>query len=210
MAKFTYSVWGLDVWGNEADGWETNDRWREGKVVIDDNWNDAEVIKALFDAGYLNTAGARHFTVGGDEFMLTVDRAKNGRPLLTLEREGAGGKARKARKARGGKARGGKGRKLSKVTALKRLESAWFKSYRNQYASPNAATDAIHAAGTAALNAGATEKEYNDAMDRALARSSGKPFKSWYQGGVGGKRRKAQSGAAGLVAAAKALKQVWR
>lgn len=106
MAKFTYTVWGLDVWGNASDGWETNDRWREGKVVIDDNWNDAEVIKALFDAGYLNTAGARHFIVGGDEFMLTVDRTKNGRPLLTLEREVAGGKARKPR---GGKARSKRG-----------------------------------------------------------------------------------------------------
>lgn len=58
MKRTTYTLWSLDVWGNAEEGFEVNDRsaWSRDFVIEHegDAPTDAEVLRALFNAGYLN------------------------------------------------------------------------------------------------------------------------------------------------------------
>ncbi len=49
-----YELWSFDVWGNEKDGYEVNDRsnWTYN-FQMDSESTDAQIVKALVDWGFL-------------------------------------------------------------------------------------------------------------------------------------------------------------
>jgi hypothetical protein len=78
-----WKVWGLDVWGNEEDGYDVNDRYDHGIICIIDEPTDEEILKAV-DLDYRNPS---KFDIDGDDGYLHIERVRDGRPLLQLERE---------------------------------------------------------------------------------------------------------------------------
>jgi hypothetical protein len=99
-----FTVWSYDVWGNETDGFEVNDRCKLGTVEIPDSaltppasvmsadafhaWgkaSDKAIIAALVEGGYLASARFK-FEVEGDDDRIEITHAPTGRPLLGLER----------------------------------------------------------------------------------------------------------------------------
>jgi hypothetical protein len=116
-----YSVIGLDVWGHgpdehkdydcdgECDGYTVNNAWRIGEIeVLADRHDynvgsphaftsyfasDETIVKALVEAGYL-TPDCTPVDIeidGENDYGLSVDRKKDGKPLLQLERIPQGG-----------------------------------------------------------------------------------------------------------------------
>ena len=82
----TWRVFTLDVWGNEEDGFDVNDRWPAGEIETSDEPTDAEVWCRLLEAGI-----ARGLISDGefdwcDEALLCVSEAATGRPVFQLER----------------------------------------------------------------------------------------------------------------------------
>jgi len=82
-----YQVWGLDVWGNEEDGFTVNDRYRIQKVRFP-NHSSTAVIRTLKREGLLKkhvtTRDARVEEWGEEDFYL-VD-AKTDEPIFQLEK----------------------------------------------------------------------------------------------------------------------------
>lgn len=84
----TWTVWSLDVWGNERDGYQVNDRSRAGTVRIRRDAPDAEIVRSLVRGGFLRKGvTSRNVDIRGQE-ILEVEDAGTGEPVLqlTLER----------------------------------------------------------------------------------------------------------------------------
>jgi hypothetical protein len=92
-----YSVWTLDVWGDE-DEWTVNDRSRAGSVSVrtdrqnkSGSWDisNRSLIRALIEGHYLEPGlSTREVEIDGeDDGVLFVDSAMNGFPVLQLEYE---------------------------------------------------------------------------------------------------------------------------
>lgn len=72
----TYTVYSLDVWGNAEDGYEVNDSFKVGTI-----------LSALKSVGIIaNHIKLFDIVIDGDDFMITIDDAKDGRPVFTLGR----------------------------------------------------------------------------------------------------------------------------
>lgn len=84
------TVWSLDVWGNEHDGYEVNDRSKFGiydKPYADID-TDEKVLDFLKGIGFLRAdVKASQLIIDGDETMLHVDIARNGAPFAQIEIE---------------------------------------------------------------------------------------------------------------------------
>ena len=98
----TYTLWTYDVWGNAEEGYDVNDRScldREFAIptthevfnvgtpqeFATDEPTDAQIIKALKDAGYLKkSVQSRRLTIDGEPESMTVDYC-DGFPLFGLE-----------------------------------------------------------------------------------------------------------------------------
>lgn len=100
-----YDVWSLDVWGNEEDRFEVNDRscylreaefpttheiYNQGtEQEFSDDWpTDAQILETLQEIGFL----AEKCTLddididGESEYSLYISEERNGFPLCQLER----------------------------------------------------------------------------------------------------------------------------
>lgn len=88
-APGTWKVLTLDVLGNEKDGYEVNASYYTGKEIeLPAEPSDAQVRRALVEAGYLNKASqVRHLDFDGDDQTININRKRDGRPLLTIQRE---------------------------------------------------------------------------------------------------------------------------
>ena len=87
MAKF--QVWSLDVWGNETDGFDVNDRAKVGTIDLVDDCPDMEVIDALVDAGIAYAArDVRHSpsVEWDDENTAMIYAPRTGKPLFEIDR----------------------------------------------------------------------------------------------------------------------------
>ena len=85
MSKFT--VFFLDVWGNESDGYEVNDRSSCGTIELPFNFSDQDMIQALLDADILCSFGGKIadvFTIDSDDQGLSIYRKSDGMPLFQL------------------------------------------------------------------------------------------------------------------------------
>jgi hypothetical protein len=87
MALKVYTLWSYDVWGNEEDGWEVNDRCCLSRLfeihAAGDDATDEEIRLALVACGYLKDGFA--IETDGDDRMIEVTQANNGYPLFGLE-----------------------------------------------------------------------------------------------------------------------------
>lgn len=80
-------VWTYDVWGNEKDGYEVNDRYEVGTYKDMDSIfqaKDGDIISWLKDEGHLvKGTHLKSFEIDGDgEQYLTIDF--KGRPILEV------------------------------------------------------------------------------------------------------------------------------
>lgn len=88
MNKHLFSVYSLDVLGNELEGFEVNDRNNLGDVELDPS-DDQDIIQALLDADILASFSgtvADTFVIDGDDSLIFIDSKSDGFPLLQLER----------------------------------------------------------------------------------------------------------------------------
>lgn len=104
MKTVKYDVWSLDVWGNEEDGFDVNDRscfqcevefpttheiYNEGTDrEFSDDWpTDQQIIDTLIEIGFLNTdVKLEDITIDGEnDFSLYLDQAENGFPICQLD-----------------------------------------------------------------------------------------------------------------------------
>lgn len=82
----TWRVFSLDVWGNETDGFEVNDRCYVGAIETSDYPPDAEVWCCLLEAGIAKGVISRAHFDWADEALLSIDDNETGRPVFQLER----------------------------------------------------------------------------------------------------------------------------
>lgn len=82
----TWIVYSLDVWGNEEDGFEVNDRCRVGTIETSDEQVDAEVWAALIKAG-IARGSISHASFDGDDTLIMINTQDDGRPVFQLELE---------------------------------------------------------------------------------------------------------------------------
>ena len=81
-----WQVWGLDVWGNDIDGYEVNDRYRHGAIELSKSYLDEELLSALKDQGLLNEfCTLEQINIDGDDTSLYIDDASNSQPIYQLD-----------------------------------------------------------------------------------------------------------------------------
>ena len=84
----TYNVHGLDVWGNEKDGFEVNDVYpSRGRVKIHDDASDAEVVRVLKAEGLIDrNIRFKSVEVDWNErgYEIYINEARSGRPVYEL------------------------------------------------------------------------------------------------------------------------------
>ena len=80
----TYTLWSYDVWGNENDGWEVNDRfalYRELELTTTNSTEERAIldaIKAVPNVGIDWTQS--------DEYRIEIVHRTTGKPLGCIER----------------------------------------------------------------------------------------------------------------------------
>ena len=81
-----YTVYSLDVLGNAEDGYDVNDSFKVGTIVVQNADSDREILAALKSVGIIaNHIRLSDVVIDGDDYMITIDDAKDGRPVFTLE-----------------------------------------------------------------------------------------------------------------------------
>jgi hypothetical protein len=90
MSTYSYTVWSLDVWGNDDDGYEVNDRCKVGTIDLDATTvidSDQGLMEALIEAGYLKPGSDSVGEVEGEsDYTLFIGDGDTGCPWLQLER----------------------------------------------------------------------------------------------------------------------------
>ena len=107
--KCYYDVWNLDVWGNEDDGFDVNDRscyWRAAEFpTVCTKYNvgtpnefknvwpsDAQILQTLKDIGFLkDSCKLADITIDGEHEQLFIEESNNGYPICQLEQVDNGG-----------------------------------------------------------------------------------------------------------------------
>jgi len=80
----SWIVYSLDVWGNEEDGFNVNDRCQVGTVETSDDAPDAEVWCALIEAG-IARGTISQASFDGDDGLIMIDEKETGKPVFQLE-----------------------------------------------------------------------------------------------------------------------------
>jgi hypothetical protein len=86
MAK--WRVFSLDVWGNEKDGYDVNDRRQVGTIDLKYKaFSDDQLLKALVDAGIatMKRSDKNHIFIDGGEDYISIDY--KGKPVFQLDKE---------------------------------------------------------------------------------------------------------------------------
>jgi hypothetical protein len=84
---YRWDVYGLDVWGNEEDGFEVNDSWKIGSVRLGEDPTDEEITSALIGNGYLKSrVTADQLDIDGDDMSLFVSDIDTGEPVFNMFR----------------------------------------------------------------------------------------------------------------------------
>ena len=88
-AVHNYEIITLDVWGNNEDGFEVNDKFATGRFIeLKDNATDWDVCQILKGHGLLLPGTrTRELCITDDGFdTITIDDIDNGQPLFELRR----------------------------------------------------------------------------------------------------------------------------
>lgn len=83
----TWRVFTLDVWGNEEDGFEVNDRREAGQIETSDEPTDNEVWSALLLADIAKGPFRQASFDGDAETTIFIEDRETGRPVFQLERQ---------------------------------------------------------------------------------------------------------------------------
>ena len=86
-AATTYTVHGLDVWGNAREGFDVNDVYpSRGRVTIFDDATDAEVVQALKREGFISPRiRVASVAIDGESgYSLYINEARTGKPVYEL------------------------------------------------------------------------------------------------------------------------------
>ena len=84
----TYRIYELDVWGNEADGFDVNDAFRTHFTCeLPDNFTDTELINKLKDFYFAPSVNNDDVEISdiGDDTVIYIDY--NGKPQIELRLE---------------------------------------------------------------------------------------------------------------------------
>lgn len=85
MTTHKLDVFGIDVWGNEEDGWEQNDYWPVKRgIEVDENATELQILNALKDAGVVRedvNLNECEFVWYGEGFEGELLEAANQRPV---------------------------------------------------------------------------------------------------------------------------------
>lgn len=79
-----WNVYALDVWGNEEDGYDVNDRFLIGE--FDDNGKE-DIVSWLYLKEFTASDNPEDFEVEDYEFNICVSWAEDGMPMFSLERK---------------------------------------------------------------------------------------------------------------------------
>lgn len=81
----TWNVFTYDVWGNDEDGFEVNDRYDWGSVKLPEDAPGKVVIQTIKDFGiFAQDALAEEFKIDGDGSIMVIEDARNDCPLCEL------------------------------------------------------------------------------------------------------------------------------
>lgn len=80
----TYTLWSYDVWGNEKDGWEVNDRCALDRNLELPSTNSTDE-RAILDAVEANAHVGIDWTQS-DEYRLELTDRTTGKPIGCIER----------------------------------------------------------------------------------------------------------------------------
>ncbi len=83
-SKRSWKIWTYDVWGNEKDGYEVNDRFPHGVVDLPENPTDAEIGKMLNREFFSKPQRVNTLAFDGDDMVIYVNRKRDGFPILEL------------------------------------------------------------------------------------------------------------------------------
>jgi hypothetical protein len=75
----------FDVWGNTQDGWEVNNMSIVfNDLVIAENSTNKDIVKYLYDIGFLNTHDMRRIVVEDMGDMIEIHAKKGLKPVCSL------------------------------------------------------------------------------------------------------------------------------
>lgn len=80
-----WQVWSLDVWGNDEDGFNVNDRYDWGFLQLPEDVSDEVVIRTIKDFGFFTKdAVVGDFEIDGDDSIIYITDVDTGCPLCEL------------------------------------------------------------------------------------------------------------------------------
>lgn len=81
----TWNVFTYDVWGNDEEGFQVNDRYDWGSLELLEDASDEMVVQAIKDFGvFAKDALVGEFEIDGDDSAIYITAANNGCPLCEL------------------------------------------------------------------------------------------------------------------------------
>jgi hypothetical protein len=86
---YQWNVVTYDVWGNEDEGFEVNDSHGAGHIELEDEeqFDDEILLQKLTEAGFLADVEIDDLAFDGDDAVVYINDAHNGKPLLGLVRD---------------------------------------------------------------------------------------------------------------------------
>jgi hypothetical protein len=86
--QYTATIITYDVWGNDTDGYDINDKHKHGTYDFSasnyDINNDIDIIDFLQDVYFANPVKLSDIDIEGDIECCYVNDAKNGKPILEI------------------------------------------------------------------------------------------------------------------------------
>lgn len=80
-----FELWDYDVWGNCQDGYEVNNQWKWGSLVLPVDFTYRELWSLLKFVGFLrNHVKFSNLAFGGDDMFVSVDNKSDGYPVCHI------------------------------------------------------------------------------------------------------------------------------
>ena len=81
----TFPVLSIDAWGNQEDGYDWNQWFNVGTIVLDLDAENREIICAMVNAGYLTKAGLDAAEVEDDGYNIVILDKETREPVFAIE-----------------------------------------------------------------------------------------------------------------------------
>lgn len=81
----TWKIYTYDVWCDDGDGFEVNDRYDRGSLELPEDASDEAIVQAVKDFGvFASGALVEEFELDGDDSVVYINDIVNGYPLCEL------------------------------------------------------------------------------------------------------------------------------